>query len=548
MAGIEDMAFLRIPPFPGSNAAFLRSVSEQSRSSFSSSSKDAKELMQSVLNERVGGIYWGSQPPLPQEPYNLFEVADPQRLSDRLAKTNRRAVAVGQGRLSPAAPFTHVPPHCDPWHLVRNAVELYSETCGDLAIIAGLCGVTVYLPAANGTRWEPLHPGALQAAFIEQVVAPAYVNPFTGAAIDVREAIALCGFWRSMIDRNRPISAALGFAFWKRETIAPLLWSGASQVPFTSRAPEQTAGAIAIWRSRARRSEISKLEAQSVPIIEVEDGFIRSAGLGADCVPPLSIVVDHGGIYFDPARASDLEDLLQNRDFAPDLLTRASQLRGLVVEGGISKYSAGKDEFRRRVADRPTLLVTGQVEDDRAVLSGCGPATNLELLRLVRQSAPGCYVIYKPHPDVEAGHRKGKIDEEQCLEHADEIVRAGPITSLIESVDEVHVNTSLAGFEALLRNKRVVTYGVPFYAGWGLTEDRGPVPSRRSARRTLDELVAATLLVYPRYLDPITKLPCPPEILIRRLTESVPQPPGLLVSLRRAQGMFRQRLSSLLGR
>jgi capsular polysaccharide export protein len=112
-------------------------------------------------------------------------------------------------------------------------------------------------------------------------------------------------------------------------------------------------------------------------------------------------------------------------------------------------------------------------------------------------------------------------------------------------VDEVHVNTSLAGFEALLRGKGVTTYGVPFYAGWGLTHDLGPVPGRRTARRSLDELVAATLLLYPRYLDPITRLPCPAEIVVARLSQSDDEDPSLIVAVRRAQGRLMRRLRSL---
>jgi capsular polysaccharide export protein len=112
-------------------------------------------------------------------------------------------------------------------------------------------------------------------------------------------------------------------------------------------------------------------------------------------------------------------------------------------------------------------------------------------------------------------------------------------------VDEVHVNTSLAGFEALLRGKQVTTYGVPFYAGWGLTRDLGPVPARRTARRSLDELVAAALLLYPRYLDPITGLPCPAEVVVSRLTNDGPCDPGLLVGVRRLQGKLMRRLRSL---
>jgi capsular polysaccharide export protein len=44
-------------------------------------------------------------------------------------------------------------------------------------------------------------------------------------------------------------------------------------------------------------------------------------------------------------------------------------------------------------------------------------------------------------------------------------------------------------------------YGLPFYAGWGLTQDRLRC-ARRTRFRSLDELVAATLMLYPVYVDP----------------------------------------------
>jgi capsular polysaccharide export protein len=108
------------------------------------------------------------------------------------------------------------------------------------------------------------------------------------------------------------------------------------------------------------------------------------------------------------------------------------------------------------------------------------------------------------------------------------------------------VNTSLAGFEALLRSKPVTTHGVPFYAGWGLTRDLGPVPCRRTATRSLDELVAAVLLLYPRYLDPVTGLPCPPEVLVHRIAEGAgARQGGAVVQLRRLQGRWKKRLAGL---
>ena len=121
-----------------------------------------------------------------------------------------------------------------------------------------------------------------------------------------------------------------------------------------------------------------------------------------------------------------------------------------------------------------------------------------------------------------------------------------PISALIAMVDEVQVNTSLAGFEALLRGKAVTTHGVPFCAGWGLTRDLGEIPQRRTARRSLDELVSAVLLLYPRYLDPQTGLPCPPEVLIDRLSSPSAQPErSLIVQLRQFQGRCNRALDRL---
>jgi capsular polysaccharide export protein len=291
---------------------------------------------------------------------------------------------------------------------------------------------------------------------------------------------------------------------------------------------------------------LAQLERAGAELVEVEDGFIRSVGLGANCVPPLSLVVDRLGVHFDPHQPSELERMLEQDSFAADVIARARSLRELIVAAGVSKYAVGGRALHRRTGARH-VLVPGQVEDDRSVLCGGGAVTtNIELLRRVRRDAPDAYILYKPHPDVEAGHRVGALPDEAAAELADEIVRGSPITSLIDLCDAVHVNTSLAGFEALLRHKPVTTHGVPFYAGWGLTRDLGAVPARRTTRRSLDELVAAALLLYPRYLDPVSGLPCTAEVLVRRLAEGQARPAaGPLVPLRRLQGLVRRGLGRL---
>jgi capsular polysaccharide export protein len=104
--------------------------------------------------------------------------------------------------------------------------------------------------------------------------------------------------------------------------------------------------------------------------------------------------------------------------------------------------------------------------------------------------------------------------------------------------------TSLAGFEALLRRRRVVVYGRPFYAGWGLTTDLAELD--RGRRLTLEELVAGALILYPRYLDPVTRLPCGPELIIERLADPELWRPGFLVAARRLQGLLTRRWGNTL--
>jgi capsular polysaccharide export protein len=105
--------------------------------------------------------------------------------------------------------------------------------------------------------------------------------------------------------------------------------------------------------------------------------------------------------------------------------------------------------------------------------------------------------------------------------------------------------TSLLGFEALLRGKNVTTLGAPFYAGWGLTNDLGPIPDRRKRapdghplpRPTLAQLAHAALIDYPRYFDPVSRRPCPPEVAIDRLASGQIPRPGLRL-LAKLQGAF----------
>jgi capsular polysaccharide export protein len=306
---------------------------------------------------------------------------------------------------------------------------------------------------------------------------------------------------------------------------------------------------VAVWKARVPAHFLEKLEAGPWRIVEIEDGFIRSAGLGADCVPPLSIVVDDLGVHYDPRRPNRLETLLSEGNFPLENLDRAARLREWLVREGISKYHIGSGKaLPRPGGERPHILVAGQAEDDRSVLFGGGAVrSNLELLRRVRALTPNAYIVYRPHPDVEAGHRRGAIPPHIVQQFADMVDATSPISALIAMVDEVHVITSLAGFEALLHGKAVTTHGTPFFAGWGLTRDLAPVSARRGKTLTLDELTAAVLLHYPRYLDPVSNLPCPPEVLVMRLLSGVRRRNRALVPTRKLVGWIKRATTQILG-
>jgi len=83
------------------------------------------------------------------------------------------------------------------------------------------------------------------------------------------------------------------------------------------------------------------------------------------------------------------------------------------------------------------------------------------------------------------------------------------IDFLLPHADAVHVYKANIGFEALLRGKCVVTYGKPWYAGWGVTIDREPVERSRSL--TLDQLTALVFFHRVTYAAPYSGEKLNPE-------------------------------------
>lgn len=312
-----------------------------------------------------------------------------------------------------------------------------------------------------------------------------------------------------MREADAPIYA-LDFSFWKRPYVRQFFQGW--QVRFVARAGAvPPGGTLVVWGMRDAGVALP----EGVRLLRIEDGFVRSVGLGADLIRPVSWVIDDLGIYYDATRPSRLERILSESEFDAPMLQRAAALRERIVASGLTKYNVGAGGWQRPDNGRRVILVPGQVETDASIAYGapegiCVIRRNMDLLRAVREANPEAWVIYKPHPDVLAGLRVKGLDEDAALRWCDEQVIDVPMGELLGQVDEVHVITSLAGFEALLRGKKVTCYGQPFYSGWGLTSDKAPL-GRRTRRLALDELVAGCLIVYPTYVSRVTRRFATPE-------------------------------------
>ncbi|MDQ3036489.1 MAG: hypothetical protein M3Y87_29090, partial [Myxococcota bacterium] len=376
------------------------------------------------------------------------------------------------------------------------------------------------VPARRGA------PRSIEHVFAEAYLSYArYVDPETGERCELERVIEHLALQRRTAEGGGQHFVCVGFSAWKRAFVPSFLGGPLARVDLVgdARAAErklEDGSRLVVWGTREGDDVRALAERSGAPLCRMEDGFLRSVGLGSDLNAPASLVLDASGIYYDPRTPSALETILEARAFSDAELERARALRERIVAVGISKYNLGE---RRAIAtargDREVVLVVGQVEDDASIRLGCVDVrTNEELLREARRARPDAYVIWKPHPDVVRGNREGAVEPERARAWADEIVADVALADCLAVAHEVHTMTSLVGFEALLRGLRVVVYGQPFYAGWGLTADRHPHP-RRTARLTLDELVAGTLLRYPRYVSATTQRFSTPERIVDELIE-----------------------------
>ncbi len=439
----------------------------------------------------------------------------------------------------------------NPWDLLEGAAAVYCVTSqlGFEAILAGHRPVVFGLPfyAGWGLTEDEQHCNRRQRMLsVEQLFAaamlryPSWVDMASNRPCSFEDAAQNLLARARHHWRNQTPTVAVGMRNWKRPQMARFLGR-----PRFENAPAKAAqlaaknnGRVVVWASQNSYELQTACANQGVPLWQMEDGFLRSRGLGAALTPAESVVVDDLGIYYNPLTPSRLECLIEASVALPQsALKRANGLADMATKAQLSKYNLAMPAPKLTVpAGKKVILVPGQVEDDASIRFGAGEVcTNQALLEATRKTNPEAFIIYKPHPDVEADLRVGAVADTAT---ADFIAENTAILPLIDLAHEIWTMTSLTGFEALLRGKSVTCLGMPFYAGWGLTQDLGPPCPRRTAKPSLAALIHATLIDYPLCLDPKTGHPCSPELLVARLANGEGKRRWRLRALSKLQGRF----------
>ncbi|MCS0790782.1 hypothetical protein NX021_21880 [Cytobacillus firmus] len=268
---------------------------------------------------------------------------------------------------------------------------------------------------------------------------------------------------------------------------------------------------VAGWGMKpSAKKAIEFCKKHNIPYLGLEDGFLRSLGLGVDGSPPLSVCLDDVGIYYDATRPSRLENILNSSGWETEqLLNDAEKALALIKKNYLSKYNhAPMLEGNIFVNNgKKRVLIVDQTLGDMSISLGLADKERFkQMYEKAKKDNPDADIFIKTHPDVISGKKEGNLTHKDVGESVRFLYNDCNPLSLLEQVDKVYVVTSQFGFEALMLGKEVHCFGMPFYAGWGVTRDEQKV-ERRNKQRSVTEIFAAAYLLYPCYIHPETGMP-----------------------------------------
>ena len=200
---------------------------------------------------------------------------------------------------------------------------------------------------------------------------------------------------------------------------------------------------------------------------------------------------------------------LEDAVFTPALLDEARQAIAFLLKHRISKYN-GAPPMSPAIASthRDNILIVDQVMGDASLTLGAKNICLEKRIAAAQEENPNAAIHIKLHPETIHGFRQGLFSSYKKDESIQFIRNDYNPFSVLESMDKVYVATSQLGFEALLAGKAVVCFGMPFYAGWGLTDDRAHCSRRIKTRSVVVEVFVAAYILYSRYVNPLSGQRC----------------------------------------
>jgi lipopolysaccharide biosynthesis glycosyltransferase len=215
-------------------------------------------------------------------------------------------------------------------------------------------------------------------------------------------------------------------------------------------------------------------------------------------------IIDDMGSYFDARQPSRMETILNDDAFSlsAEQTQRARALIASINTRRFTKYNkyVSAKPLKRGIEKGAIVVIDQKMGDASIEFARAETRSFQRMLSTAIAENPGRTIYLKAHPDNLHRDASGTtLLHPRVKLIADEV--SAP--DLVDLASKVYVVSSQVGFEALLRGKQVVVFGLPFYAGWGLTDDRVPVPRRRQ-RRSIEDLFHVSCIQLSVYVDPTT--------------------------------------------
>lgn len=250
----------------------------------------------------------------------------------------------------------------------------------------------------------------------------------------------------------------------------------------------------------------------------VENAFISTIGTSSSIIDipfehaPIGYILDDLTLYYDATRPSRIEQVLNSElELSDEQIKRAKNVIEKIISNKITKYN-NQPIYQPQIGkNKKKVLVIDQSYRDFSISKGLA---NDDTFKIMLDTAiienPDSDIIIKTHPDaIGQLSRRPKcyyqnVQEDENIYKITDFIN--PI-SLIEYVDKVYVCSSQFGFEALMAGKEVHTFGMPFYANWGLTTD-AKICERRTRCRTLEEVFYIAYIMFSVYYNPELEREC----------------------------------------